>query len=161
MDSTSETNSPRVSGDHLGGRPNSDGPDDGSPMFLATAPDGAVWVVDFNGNEVIDRLGVSDGLAYIVRYDRLGRPRASRFRSPRSATSQCIADGTSVGIIKRTTRPSSSLTIGTRLDKIWNGLKCSCRLNDQSLLPVDHRTRRFDIRRNRPRHLASTSTGNP
>jgi hypothetical protein len=45
-----------------------DGPDNGSPMFLATAPDGVVWV-GMQSNEVVDRLGVSDVLAYIVRYD--------------------------------------------------------------------------------------------
>jgi ligand-binding sensor domain-containing protein len=43
-------------------------PDHGSPMFVATSPDGAVWVV-VESNEVVDRLGVSDKLAYIVRYD--------------------------------------------------------------------------------------------
>ena len=45
-----------------------DGPANGSPMSIETAPDGAVWVV-VASNEVIDRLGVSDTLAYIVRYD--------------------------------------------------------------------------------------------
>jgi hypothetical protein len=45
-----------------------DGPDSGSPMFLATAPNGAIWIV-MESNEAVDRLGVSDVLAYIVRYD--------------------------------------------------------------------------------------------
>ena len=45
-----------------------DGPGLGSPMFLTTAPDGAVWVV-VQSDHVVDRLGVSDVLAYIIRYD--------------------------------------------------------------------------------------------
>lgn len=57
----------RVSGDRLE-VVGFDGPDNGSPMFLAAAPDGAIWVV-VQSNEVIDRLGVSDVFAYIVRYD--------------------------------------------------------------------------------------------
>lgn len=57
----------RVSGDRLEVA-DFDGPDNGSPMFLAAAPDGAIWVV-VHSNEVVDRLGVSDVLAYIVRYD--------------------------------------------------------------------------------------------
>ena len=57
----------RVSGDHLEVA-QFNGPDNGSPMFLATAPDDAVWVV-VQSNDVIDRLGVSDVLTYIVRYN--------------------------------------------------------------------------------------------
>jgi len=57
----------RVSGDRLEAA-GFDGPGNGSPGSLATAPDGAVWVV-VQSNEVVDRLGVSDVLAYIVRYD--------------------------------------------------------------------------------------------
>ena len=45
-----------------------DGADNGSPTYLAAAPDGAIWIV-VASNEVVDRLGVSDVLAYIVRYD--------------------------------------------------------------------------------------------
>lgn len=45
-----------------------DGPDPGFPMFLAAAADGAVWIA-VQSNEVVDRLGISDVLAYIVRYD--------------------------------------------------------------------------------------------
>ena len=45
-----------------------DGPDNGSPMFLAAAADGAIWIA-VQSNEVVDRLGISDVLAYNVRYD--------------------------------------------------------------------------------------------
>jgi hypothetical protein len=57
----------RVTGDRLEVA-EFDDPDNRSPMFLATAPDGAIWIV-VESNDVIDRLGVSDVLAYIVRYD--------------------------------------------------------------------------------------------